>query len=530
MLLATMLVPLLLLAACIHPRARARMPFLLGLAPLPGLAAALLGPGQSVVFYADWLRLTLSLDGPAALLLGAAALLWAAAGFYAGAYLGAKPGAQRFAAWWLITLSGSLGVFIAGDLVTFYLAFAMVSLAAYGLVVHDGTAAARRAGSVYILLAVVGEICLLLGFALLAVNEGGASLAIADAMAALPHSPWRLVTVALLIAGFGLKAGLVPLHVWLPLAHPAAPMPASAVLSGAIIKAGIIGLIRFMPDDGSMGPALGVLGFLTAFYGVAVGLTQQNPKTVLAYSSVSQMGVVMAALGFGLAGGDAATPEAAAFYATHHVLAKGALFLAVGVAYTLGPRGLKWLAAPVVLLVLSFGGLPFTGGALAKAATKAQLGEGLLGWLAALSAAGTTALMLHFAGRLRACVAAEAEGTAGPALVIPWLGLTAAAVLIPWALYPGDLAYALSPPAFWGGLWPILLGAAIALALRRITLPAIPEGDVLLPAERGFARLAPPIAEAAGRIERQLRTWPSAGLAMLLIAIALGAAMALAGP
>ena len=88
--------------------------------------------------------------------------------------------------------------------------------------------------------------------------------------------------------------GLVPLHVWLPLAHPAAPMPASAVLSGAIIKAGVIGLIRFLPFDGALpdwGAVLTAVGLLTAFYGVAVGITQANPKTVLAYSSVSQMGL-----------------------------------------------------------------------------------------------------------------------------------------------------------------------------------------------------------------------------------------------
>ena len=97
--------------------------------------------------------------------------------------------------------------------------------------------------------------------------------------------------------------GLVPLHVWLPLAHPAAPMPASAVLSGAIIKAGVIGLIRFLPLDGSLADwsaGLTSLGLVTAFYAVAVGITQANPKTVLAYSSVSQMGFVAAVLGAGL--------------------------------------------------------------------------------------------------------------------------------------------------------------------------------------------------------------------------------------
>jgi formate hydrogenlyase subunit 3/multisubunit Na+/H+ antiporter MnhD subunit len=251
LLVATVAAPLGLLAACLSEAARRRMPGLLWLAPLPGLAAALLAAdGPPLVLDEARLRFTLALDAPAALLLGVAALLWSAAGAYAFGYLGAKPGAGRFAVWWLLTLSGSLGVFIAGDLGTFYLAFAAVSLAACGLVVHDRTDRARRAGGIYLLLAVLGEVCLLLAFALLADATPGPSIAIADVVAALPGAPSRGLMVALLVAGFGLKAGLVPLHVWLPLAHPVAPMPASAVLSGAIIKAGVIGLVRFLPVDG----------------------------------------------------------------------------------------------------------------------------------------------------------------------------------------------------------------------------------------------------------------------------------------
>jgi formate hydrogenlyase subunit 3/multisubunit Na+/H+ antiporter MnhD subunit len=524
LLLATIVTPLGLLATAVTERGRARLPALLAYAPLPGLLATVIAAdAPPLVIYADWLRLSLGLDAPGALLLGVAALLWSAAGAYASAYL---PGATRFAGWWLLTLAGSLGVFIAGDLVTFYFAFALVSLAAYGLVVQDATRRARRAGAIYLALAVLGEVFLLFAFALLAVSIPGESLAISDAVAALPGSPVRDITILLLLLGFGLKAGLVPLHVWLPLAHPAAPMPASAVLSGAIIKAGIIGLIRFLPMEAGItgwGTALGVLGFLTAFYGVALGITQRNPKTILAYSSVSQMGVVMAALGFGLAAGDATTPLDAARYASHHVLAKGALFLGVGVALATAARRAPWIMAPVLLLVLSFGGLPFTGGALAKEATKAQLGLGALGWLSALSAAGTTMLMLHFAARLRAGLA-EAPGARAPlGLIAPFAVMTAAALLLPWWLYP-------APVKFWPALWPVLLGALGFLALRASggRLPRWPEGDVLVFAERTAKRLAPPLAERAGRIEATLRAWPSAGLALLGLAVVLGLAMALA--
>lgn len=545
LLLATVAGPVGLLLACLSARARPLVPRLLWLAPLPGLAAALLAAGAPpLVLDAARLRLTLGLDAPAALLLGVAALLWSAAGGYAQAYLGGKPGAGRFAAWWLVTQAGSLGVFVAGDLLTFYLAFAAVSLAAYGLIVHEGTRRARRAGAITLLLAVLGEIALLLGFALLAHATPGESLAIADAVAALPAAPSRGLTVALLVAGFGLKAGLVPLHVWLPLAHPAAPMPASAVLSGAIVKAGVIGLLRFLPLEGAplpeWGTALAALGLLTAFWGVACGVTQANPKTVLAYSTVSQMGVVAAALGMGLRLGDAGTPMAVAFYAAHHVLAKGALFLAVGVAAVAGlrrGRGLGLVLLPAIVLALGFGGLPPTGGALAKAAVKDELGAGLVGALSTLSAAGSTLLMLHFIGRLMATAPARAAGEArAPAgLLLPWLGLAAAAVVLPWALYGraglGDPLETLGGAAFRSATWPVLAGATLALVLRRpeIRLPRVPEGDLLLPAMRALAA-TPSAAAAIERAEAAQRAWPAAGLALLAVGAALGIALLAEGP
>jgi formate hydrogenlyase subunit 3/multisubunit Na+/H+ antiporter MnhD subunit len=525
-----MAVPFGLLLACLWEAPRRRMPGLLWLAPLPGLAAALLAAGgQPLVLDAAKLHFTFALDAPAALLLGVVALLWSAAGLYAYGYLGRQPGMTRFVAWWLLTLSGSLGVFVAADLVSFYLAFAAASLAAFGLIVQEGSAKARRAGEVTLLLAVLAEICLLLGFALMADAVQGPSLAIADAVAALPNSPARGVIIGLLVAGFGLKAGLVPLHVWLPLAHPVAPMPGSAVLSGAIVKAGIIGLIRFLPTDGTLadwGVVLTALGLVTAFWGVGCGITQDNPKTVLAYSTVSQMGVTAAAFGMGMTLAAPAAPMAVAFYATHHVLAKGALFLAVGVAATTGgARRRRLVLLPALVLALGFGGLPGTGGALAKAAVKPQLDAGLVGVLAALSAVGSTLLMLHFMRRLAAGGTAAAEARPTMLLLLPWLGMAAAAVLLPWALYAplgfGDPWEAQSKSLLWA-LWPLLLGGALALALARWghRLGRVPEGDVLVLAGRA-GRLARGCGTAVGRAEATMCAWPAAGLALLALVLAL---------
>ncbi len=112
----------------------------------------------------------------------------------------------------------------------------------------------------------------------------------------------------------------------MPLAYAAAPVPAAAVLSGAGVKAGVIGFLHFPPFDSAMpvaGEVLAVLGFFSAFYGVAIGLLQSRPASVLAYSSISQMGVIAGVLGMGLAAGNDGTPIAGALYAAHHVLAEG---------------------------------------------------------------------------------------------------------------------------------------------------------------------------------------------------------------
>ena len=264
LLAATLAVPLALLAACLSAQIRRAGRRLLPFAPAPALAAALLAPDGTILTLPDaLLGLTFILDRPGALLLGTAALLWIAAGLYAGVYRRATANDGRFVIWWLTTLTGSLGVFIAADLVGFYLFFTIVSLAAYWLVVDDGTPSARRAGAVYVSFALLGEAFLLLVFVLLATATPDNSLLIRDAVAAIGASPARDPVLALLILGFGVKIGLVPLHVWMPLTYTAAPIPVAVVLSGAAVKAGVIGLIRFLPFDAALwgwGEALAALG------------------------------------------------------------------------------------------------------------------------------------------------------------------------------------------------------------------------------------------------------------------------------
>ncbi|HSS84439.1 MAG TPA: proton-conducting transporter membrane subunit, partial [Reyranella sp.] len=477
-------------------------------------------------------EISLALDVPGAILLGVAALLWSAAGVYAFTDLRGKANSARFAVCWLLTLTGSLGVFIAADLLGFYLFFALVSLPAYGLIVHDDDdQAARRAGGVYMAFTVLGEAFLLMGFVLLAAGEPNGSLQIHDVVAALPQSPWRDAALGFTVVGFALKIGTVPAHGWMPLTYAAAPIPAASVLSGAAVKAGVIGLIRFLPFDTAMpgaGETLVALGFFSAFYGVAVGITQANPKTVLAYSSVSQMGVIAAVLGMGLAAGDQGVVLDTAFYAATHVLAKGALFLAVGVVAVTSARRLRPTLLLAAVLALGLGGLPLTGGALAKLAVKEPLGDGVAGLLANLSAVGTSLLMLHFLQRL-ARTARQTEQPAAPAgLAAPWQVMALASVAVPWLLYPlagGHLADALTPGALFDALWPVLIGAALAFVLRcwENRLPHLPAGDIVGAAETAF-RASYIIGGASERADGLLRQWPMAGLSLLAIALVLGAA------
>lgn len=551
------LLPVALSIASIWRRARSVLFDLLPLAPVPALAVALLGiRGEMAQLPELLLGIRLVLDETGAVFLGFISLLWVLAGAYARAYLPGRTRDTAFPGFWYATLAGNLGVCIAADVVTFYALFSLLSLAAYGLVVHDGTTRAFRAGRVYLVLAVIGEMGLVFGLMLAAQAAGG--LEIDAARAALANAPQRDLTIALLVVGFGVKAGLVPLHVWLPLAHPIAPTPASAVLSGAIVKAGILGLMRFLPLEAILldwGHVLAFAGLVTAYYGVLIGLTQTDPKAILAYSTLSQMGIVVAVLGAALALRPDDTLDAAALYATNHGLAKGALFLSVGVVAASGR--LHWsVMLPTAVAAGAIAGLPLTGGALAKLAIKGSVGSGVISDLVSWSAVGTTLLLLRFLYVLAANGDDDRARRPASGLVWPWAAAVLAALVLPWALFltrtSQPIAEALDLGNLWSGAWPVALGMVIAVAAMtypRRVLPAIPEGDIVVPLEAGLRRLRvlarielraasrwqprsvlTNTRNAAGRLldrsESLLLRWSFGGAALLAIVILFGAALA----
>jgi formate hydrogenlyase subunit 3/multisubunit Na+/H+ antiporter MnhD subunit len=530
LLVAALAAPLVVLAIFLMPGLRGLARAITPLAAAPALAAAALAIcGAPFGAELPALRVSLWLDRPGGLLLAAAALVWLIVSPFALREGQGRPNADRFAIAWLLTMAGSLGVFIAADLLTFYLAYALVSVPAYYLVAHDEDPASRRAGAVYMAFALLGEAVLLIAFVMLAAGEPSGATQIRDAVAALPASPWRDATLALIIVGFGMKIALAPLHGWMPLTYTAAPIPAAAVLSGAGVKAGVIGLIRFLPLSAAFpgwGEALVWLGFMTAFYGVAIGLTQRDPKTMLAYSSISQMGVIAAAFGMALASADQGAATNVAFYAANHVLVKAALFLSVAAVAALDGRARTLAVIVSALLGLSLAGLPLTGGALAKLALKDLFGDGAAGMASQLSAAATTALMLMFVMRLARLPAAGRVG-ASRSRLWSWAALAVAALLAPWFMFAvvGSASDVFDPAKFVDAIWPMLVGAVVAAGVWTAAdrVPRIPAGDIVVAEEAAF-RASMSLGPMFERADRGLREWPAAGLCLLMIALALVAA------
>lgn len=426
----------------------------------------------------------------------------------------------------LLCFTGNIAVFVAADLVTFYLAFAAMSFLGYAIVVHDRSPGARRAGAIYLVLTVLGE-CAVLAALMILASEG--VMAVVDAPAAVAASPWGDVIIALLLVGFGVKAGTVPLHVWLPLAHPAAPSPASAVLSGAMLKAGIVGWLRFLPLGETAEPVWGgvflALGLVGGLIAVPVGVLHDNPKVVLAYSSISQMGFLTAVVGAALVATDLAPACVAAVvvYSVSHGLVKGALFLGVQAwdAERI-PRAIVLVALAVASLALV--GVPFTSGYVAKYAGKEAVGEVLVPLVPIAVAdvlpwfgVGSTLLLARFLVVLvrrprhahRTAVSRDVAWVlVSVGAVIP-VGLLAEA----WAP-PVSMPEWFSPSTMWGQTWPLLAGlglagAAWALAQRVPASPVlhprgdvIPPGDVVVVEERAARALGRGLALASGSLGR----------------------------
>jgi len=313
------------------------------------------------------------------LILGAAGFavsLFSAGYFRSGE--GTPPGLVCFQ--YHVFLAAMAGVVIADDAYAFMVAWEVMALSSFFLVTTEHRIPEiRRAGFLYLLIAHIGAIAILLSFGVLQAGRGDFTF---DAMRATVVDPaWATAAFLLALTGFGAKAGLLPLHVWLPEAHPAAPSPVSALMSGVMLKTAIYGLLRVTFDllhtqIWWWGVVALAIGLATALFGVVFAAAQTDMKRLLAYSSIENIGIIVA--GFGLtilfsAYGKtllaAVTLTAVLYHALNHAFFKSLLFLATGSVLhatherSLGKLGglihrMPWVAWLALVGVLACAGLP----------------------------------------------------------------------------------------------------------------------------------------------------------------------------
>jgi hydrogenase-4 component B len=314
-------------------------------------------------------------------------VLWFIVGLYARDYMPIEHHRDRFYIFFMLTYAGVLGTVMASDILTLFLFFELMTFASYLLVAHKETTDSIMAGSRYIFMGIAGGLTILLGIVLMQFHTSHLDFALLaqDLRAA---GPVQYAIAGLLIMGFGLKAGMLPLHIWLPRAHPVAPTPASALLSGLLIKTGTYGILRvatsfFMPGfevagsrenplwalSHNEGTILIWVGIATMAVGVFMALQQSDMKKMLAYHSISQMGYIIMGIGvasylgyigaMGFAG--------SVFHTMNHALFKSLLFLVVGVIYLntgqtdMYKLGGLWRRMPVTALVCLVAALGITG-------------------------------------------------------------------------------------------------------------------------------------------------------------------------
>ncbi len=302
-----------------------------------------------------WIGAHFRLDALAAFFLIVVNLGGAIASLYALGYGPHETSPLRVLPFYPVFLGAMNLVVLADDAFTFLLSWEFMSLVSWGMVVaHHRIAANVRAGYIYLVMASFGTLCLFLAFGVLAGAGGEYSFA---AMRAAPVSPaLALIAGTLTLIGAGSKAGIVPLHVWLPLAHPAAPSHVSALLSGVMTKVGVYGFIRIVFDlIGEPTPYSGLIvagiGGITAALGVLYALMQHDLKRLLAYHTVENIGIIFIGLGLALAfrannisWAAALALAAALFHVFNHSVFKSLLFFGAGsVLVATGERDMEHL-------------------------------------------------------------------------------------------------------------------------------------------------------------------------------------------
>ena len=309
--------------------------------------------GLGLYFYTDAFRALYAL---------LACFMWALACQFSLEYFAGHGGSGgRYACFTLITLCGVVGVFFSDDLYTTFVFFEIMSIASYPWVAHEETPGAMRAAQTYLGVSVACGMVTLMGMFLAWKEIGSLSF---DALRQNGGNPKLILPAALMLVGYCAKAGMAPLHIWLPKAHPVAPAPASALLSGMLTKTGLFGVIvigmNVLGDNPVFGHIMLGLGLFTMTLGAVLGVFSVNLKRTLACSSMSQIGYITVGLSCAMLLGHhgALAAAGAVGHMVNHSLLKLCLFLCAGAVYmkahTLDLSALRGYGRGKILLHIVF--------------------------------------------------------------------------------------------------------------------------------------------------------------------------------
>lgn len=468
--------PLIYLSGHIGPARRSgRLPFALacaslGLSWLPFIQAArqLNAAGQNRYLLGS---VPLSLDGLGLLLAAVALLLGGLVAVYSGAYVRQEAGQEKYYAL-LSALTGvMIGLACSADLFNLWIWFETMAICSYFLVSfyrHQPTS--LEAGFKYLLQSAAGSVLVLLGIALVLAHSG--SLELAALRSQGTPQPLLLVAGALFLIGFGVKAALVPLHTWLPDAHSQAPSGISALLSGVVIEAGLVALLRALSALGfiSWGGLLLLFGIVNIAAGNLLALRQTQIKRLLAYSSLAHIGYMLLGIGVALTTGQVAGAQGSFFHLFNHGLMKSLAFLSAGaLLYNLhlangrhapltisdlagASQRYPLLALSFSLAVLALGGVPPLAGFSSKWQIFAAGFTSQDGWLQLLVVfAGLNSVLslayyaplVNTLYRLQPSTAVQAGQATPRRLLLPVIVLTLAIVLL--GVWPGLLDWLTLP-------------------------------------------------------------------------------------
>lgn len=421
----------------------------------------------------------LTADGLSFLLAAMVLGLGTFAVLFSGSYIAGEIGEEKYYAMLLAIMGIMIGLGCANDLFNLWVWFEAMAVSSYLLVAfYRERSASLEAGMKYLVQSATGSVLVLLGIALVLGQFGTLDMDKIRALATTSAAGGLGLALAgaLFIIGFGVKVAFVPLHTWLPDAHSQAPSGISAMLSGVVIEAGLVAMLRALSTLGGFSVSWGVLllvfGALNMFFGNLMALRQTQIKRMLAYSSLSHIGYILIGLGITLFNGEPAGAQGASFHLFNHMLMKGLAFFAVGaLMFTLldkngihrpleigdlagAARKYPLAALTLSIALLALGGLPPLAGFMSKWQIFVAGFQGSNAWLMGLAifAAFNSVLSLAYYApvvnvlyRRKMSVVVEQGAPIPVSMSIPLVALAAAIVAI--GLWPALMNWLTEPAA-----------------------------------------------------------------------------------